>query len=367
MIPFLDLKSINARLKNELMRAAADVISGGWYVLGEEVVRFEQAFAEYCGTRHAIGVGSGLDALILILRAYRETGWLQAGDEIIVPANTYIATILSITENDLIPVLIEPDPHTFNIDPEQIERHLTKKTRAILAVHLYGQAADMNAIKVIADKHEIKVIEDAAQAHGAVLNDKKTGALGHAAAFSFYPGKNLGALGDGGAVTTDDDTLAKTLRALRNYGSAVKYENRLQGINSRLDEIQAAFLNVKLPCLDADNQRRRQIAQRYRFAIDNPLIRLPECRDDAAHVWHLFVIRTQSRERLIDYLDAQGIQTMIHYPVPPHRQLAYAEYGHLQLPLTEQLHREVLSLPISPVMSDSDVQSVADAINTFKG
>jgi dTDP-4-amino-4,6-dideoxygalactose transaminase len=370
LIPFLDLKSINAQYREELINAAARVIDSGWYIQGQEVKIFEQEFADYCGAKHCIGVANGLDALILILRAYKELGKLQEGDEVIVPANTYIASILAITENRLTPVLVEPDERTYNLSPSLIENAITPKTKAILAVHLYGQLADMHAINVIAEEHHLLVIEDAAQSHGASIHGRKAGNWGHAAGFSFYPGKNLGALGDAGAATTNDNELAQTIRALGNYGSHKKYENLYQGVNSRLDEIQAAFLRIKLKYLDAETKRRREIAIAYAQGINNPEILLPISSEASlatldAHAFHLFVIRTKQREKLQAYLAESDVQTLIHYPIAPHHQKAYQNWSNLSLPATEAIHKGVLSLPISPVMSDGEVLKVIEVVNSF--
>jgi len=365
MIKFLDLQQINAQYREELHAATTRVIDSGWYILCKEVKAFEQAFAQYCEVEHCLGVANGLDALILIFRAYKELGLLKEGDEVIVPANTYIASILSITENNLKPVLVEPDPVTYNINPELIQQAITPKTRAILAVHLYGQCADMPALKKIAQKNNLLLIEDAAQAHGATCQNKKAGNLGDAAGFSFYPGKNLGALGDGGAVTTNNQQLADVINALRNYGSQEKYVNRYQGLNSRLDELQAAILNIKLKYLDSDTQRRQDVARLYLNGINNPLVTLPAIAVGNQHVWHVFVIRTPNRTALQNYLTEKDIQTVIHYPIPPHQQEAYKAWNTMQLPITEKIHREVLSLPMSPVLSDAGVMQVIGAINEF--
>lgn len=385
-IPFLDLKAINARLRQDFIAAVTRVIDSGWYILGQEVEAFEQEFAAYCGVKYCIGVGNGLDALTLILWAYKILGFMEEGDEIIVPANTYIATILSISHNRLTPISVEPDIRTYNIDPNLIEAAITSRTRAIMPVHLYGQVADMTPIMDIARRHNLKVIEDAAQAHGAIYAGKRTGSLGDAAGFSFYPGKNLGALGDGGAITTDDDELAETIRILRNYGSDKKYHNKYKGVNSRLDEIQAALLRVKLKSLDEDNNRRREIAQYYLANIANPKIILPVIatdpydpdhstaqplnvsRSDALnlhHVWHLFVIRTRDRDQLQKHFSCHGIQTMIHYPITPHHQPGYAEWRNRNLPITEKVHAEILSLPISPLMTKEQVGDVVKVTNDY--
>lgn len=371
MISFLDLKSINDQYRKELIQASTRVIDSGWYVQGEEVKFFEQEFADYCGTKHCIGVANGLDALILILRAYKEMGKIKEGDEVIVPANTYIASILAITENRLKSVLVEPNEQTYNLSPDLIEQAITPNTKAIMTVHLYGQLADMRAINAIAKKHNILVIEDSAQAHGAHFFDRKAGNWGDASGFSFYPGKNLGALGDAGAVTTNDEKLAKTIRALSNYGSHKKYENIYQGVNSRLDEMQAAFLRVKLKRLDSETKRRQEIAIAYAQGIKSSLFILPissasKLEDIKNHAFHLFVVRCKERDKLQAYLMEHGIQTLIHYPIPPHHQKAYQSWSILSFPMTEKIHQEVLSLPVSPIMVTEDVQHVIDTINLFK-
>ena len=363
MIKFLDLKKVNDAHGAEISEAIQRVLDSGWYLLGQEGQAFEQEFADFCGANHCLGVGNGLDALILILMGYRELGIMQEGDEVIVPANTYIASILAISRAGLTPVLVEPDERTYNIDPNLIEAAITEKTKAIMPVHLYGQCADMDPICAIAQKHGLKVIEDAAQAHAATYRGRRTGSLGDAAGFSFYPGKNLGALGDGGAVTTNDDQLADAIKALRNYGSHEKYHNKYKGMNSRLDEIQAAILRVKLKYLDEDTDKRRNVANCYleelsTFRFPNSNLILPYAADYGTTAWHLFVIRHPQRDALAEHLRQAGVQTMIHYPMPPHQQEAYPELHGLNLPATEAIHREVLSLPISPVMSDADVTHV---------
>ena len=365
MINFLDLKAINNQYQQELKDACARVIDSGWYIMGNELTQFETEFAAYCGTKHAIGVANGLDALILTLRAWKELGKLQAGDEVIVQANTYIASVLAITENDLMPVLVEPNPASYNLDPATLAAAIGPKTKAILPVHLYGQLCPMPEIMAIAKQHNLLVLEDCAQAHGAEINGQRAGNWGDAAGFSFYPGKNLGALGDAGAITTNDDELAQTLKALRNYGSHKKYENLYQGVNSRLDEIQAAMLRVKLPYLEAETIRRQKISQAYRSGITNPLVTLPHTIDELAHVWHLFVVRCGKREKLQAYLAEQGIQTLIHYPVAPHKQQAYSQWNTISLPLTEEIHQQVLSLPLDPTMSEAAVAQVIAAVNGF--
>lgn len=369
MIPFLDLKNINKQYRNELIDACTRVIDSGWYIGGSELEQFEENFAEYCGVKFAIGVANGLDALILTLRAWKELGKLNDGDEVIVPSNTYIASILAITANNLTPVLVEPDIATYNIDPAKIEAAITSRTKVILPVHLYGQLADMPAIIEIANKYDLLVLEDSAQSHGAEIEGKKAGNWGDASGFSFYPGKNLGALGDAGVITTNDEKLAQMLRALRNYGSHEKYKNLVPGVNSRLDEIQAAMLDVKLKFLDRETQRRRKIANLYLTEIRNPLIKLPlndiNAEEFQQHVWHLFVIKTEHREALQKYLADNGVQTLIHYPIPPHKQQAYKEWNHLSYPISEQIHSEVLSLPIGPTLSLDDAKKVVQLCNTF--
>ena len=368
IIAFLDLKAINARHVAELKAAAARVIDCGWYVLGEEVAAFESEFAAWVGSPHCVGTSDGLSALILALRAWKEMGLLKDGDGVAVPANTYVASILAITENRLRPVLVEPDEDTFNLGAAKLAAALTPDVKAVLAVHLYGQLADMPAIAKLCRERGLLLLEDAAQAHGAQIDGVKAGAWGDAAAFSFYPTKNLGALGDAGALTCKNAKLAEMVRALRNYGSKEKYKNIVQGPNDRLDELQAAFLRVKLPHLDADNARRREIAHRYLAEISHPAVHLPAPpADPAAHVWHLFVVRVKDRATFQQRLLDQGVHTAIHYPIASHQQAAYAgELGHLKLPLTEALHREVVSLPISPVMSDEQVSRVIRTINSLR-
>lgn len=370
MIPFLDLQSINAQYRADLIEACTRVIDSGWYIGGNELSEFEQEFAAYCGSAHCIGVANGLDALVLTLRAWLELGRLQPGDEVIVPANTYIASILAISANGLTPVLVEPDEVSFNLSPANARAAITTKTRAILPVHLYGQLADMPAIMALAREYGLLVLEDAAQAHGAAIGGKKAGNWGDATGFSFYPGKNLGALGDAGAITTHDAELAHTLRALRNYGSHEKYKNLFKGVNSRLDEIQAAMLRIKLKNLDIEIYARRKIAKLYIDGIEHPQIILPvekgaDILTDGKHVWHLFVIQTDRRDALKTHLDERGVQTLIHYPFPPHKQKAYQSLATLDLPITNKIHERVLSLPISPVMKEQDVWHVIRALNSF--
>lgn len=366
MIKFLDLQKINLAHQQEIEEKLLQTFRSGWYLMGNEVKAFEEQLAAYIGAKQAIGVANGLDALRLILRGYIEMGVMQKGDEIIVPANTYIASILAISDNGLVPVLVEADLSTYNIDISKIEEKITSKTKGILIVHLYGRVVFSETLKNLATVHGLKIIEDNAQAIGAEWNGVKTGNLGDAAGFSFYPGKNLGALGDAGGVTTNDEELAKTIRALANYGSNQKYVNIYQGLNSRLDEIQAAVLGVKLKYIDAENNRRREIAKRYIAEIKNPNIILPENPEsEAEHVWHVFIIRTAEREKLQNYLTENGVQTLIHYPIPPHKQEAYKEWNNLSFPISEKIHEEVLSLPISPVMSDDEVTEIIQVINKF--
>jgi dTDP-4-amino-4,6-dideoxygalactose transaminase len=365
-ISFLDLKAINARHREGILSAVERTLDSGWYILGTELAEFEAEYARAVGVKHCIGTANGLDALVLVLKAWREMGKLGDGDEVIVQANTYIASILAITENRLKPVLVEPDPATFNIDAGRLVSSLSKRTRAILHVHLYGRISPMGPISAFAREHGLLVLEDAAQAHGASLLGRQAGSWGDAAGFSFYPTKNLGALGDAGAVTTGDDALAETLRALRNYGSRVKYLNEFQGVNSRLDEIQAAVLRVKLRALEADNAHRRRLATLYRDLIRHPEVAAPQPPETAGeHVWHQFVVRCPRREKLQAHLAACGVQTVVHYPVPPHRQQAYATWSGLSLPITESIHDEVLSLPIGPHLNEAQVGCVADSINRF--
>jgi dTDP-4-amino-4,6-dideoxygalactose transaminase len=360
MIPFLDLNAINLRHREELQAALDAVLDSGWLILGKQTEAFEQEFAAYCGSAHCIGVANGLDALHLVLQAWG----IGPGDEVIVPSNTYIATWLAVSQTGATPVPVEPDPRTCNIDPARIEAALTPCTRAIIPVHLYGQAAEMGAIMALAGRHGLKVLEDAAQGHGATIGSRRAGALGHAAAFSFYPGKNLGALGDGGAITTSDTELADRLRVLRNYGSRIKYQNEVRGFNSRLDELQSAFLRTKLSRLDDDNRRRDEIAARYTAGLAGlDALTLPEVRPGHGHVWHLYVVRHPQRDALQQRLASAGVGTMIHYPIPPHRQAAYCDLGLPAgaLPISEQIHREVLSLPMGPTLSPDEADAVIAA------
>ncbi|TCN57479.1 DegT/DnrJ/EryC1/StrS family aminotransferase [Flavobacterium circumlabens] len=378
MIPFLDLKKINKPYETAFQEKLKSVLDSGWYILGKEVETFEKAFAAYCKTEYCIGTGNGFDALTLIFKGYITLGKLQKGDEVIVPANTYIASILAIIEADLVPVLVEPKLETYNLNPDLIQEKITLKTKAILAVHLYGQLAEMDQINEIANQNNLLVVEDAAQSHGAFENsnrvkipnsnnttlievEKSLGAM----AYSFYPGKNLGALGDGGAITTNDSALAKVLFSLRNYGSEKKYYNEYIGVNSRLDEIQASFLNLKLPNLNADNGKRRSVAKRYLSEIKNEKIVLPVWDFSNSHVFHLFVIRTSDREDLQEYLTQNTIQTVIHYPIPVHKQKAFPDWNHLSFPITEKIHQEVLSLPMSPVLTESEVDFIIAVLNKY--
>ena len=365
MIPFLNLKGVNVQYREELIRAITDALDSGWYILGEKVKFFEREFSEYCGVKETIGTGNGMDALTLIIRAYKEIGIFREGDEILVPANTFIATILAITENRLKPVLVEPDINTYNIDVNLLEENITDRTKAIMAVHLYGLVGYSDKMQEIADKRGLKIIEDAAQAHGAAYKGRKTGSLGDASGFSFYPAKNLGALGDAGAVTTNDAKLAETIRALRNYGSHKKYENLYKGVNSRLDELQAAVLSVKLKYLDEENKKRREITKQYLGGIKNAKLILPEAGDYESHVWHLFVVRTEERDKFQKYLLENGIETLIHYPVPPHKQKAYSEWNAQKYPITEEIHNTVLSLPLYPTLTEAEIQKVIEACNAF--
>lgn len=365
MIKFLDLRKINAQYREELNEAAMRVIDSGWYLLGTELKEFENNYAKFCGSKYALGVGNGLDALSLIFKAYMELGTMEKGDEVIVPANTYIASILAISDNGLVPVFVEPNIKTYNLDSSQIEKSITPKTKAILTVHLYGQNSIDQEMLNICDNYSLKLVEDAAQSHGAIWKGKVTGSIGDATGHSFYPGKNLGALGDSGAVTTNDDVLAKAIVALRNYGSHKKYENIYQGMNSRMDEIQAAFLNVKLKYIEKDIAARRNVAKCYLENIKNPLIILPEAINELEHVWHLFVIRTNQRDRLKKYFLDNDIQTLIHYPIPPNLQKAYISYNNLKFNITNKIHNEILSLPMSPVLTNEEIEKIIMVLNDF--
>lgn len=366
MIKFLDLQKVNLQYQNEIEAKLLEVFRSGWYLMGNQLSNFEKNLSEYIGAKHTIGVANGLDALRLILRGYIELGVMNIGDEIIVPSNTYIASILAISDNGLVPILVEPEINTYNIDISKIEEKITSKTKGILIVHLQGRVVFSDSLKEIAQKHNLKIIEDNAQAIGAEWNGIKSGNLGDAAGFSFYPGKNLGALGDAGAVTTNDDDLMKAIRALANYGSNQKYVNIYKGLNSRLDEIQAAVLDIKLKYIDNENKIRREISKRFIDEIKNPAIILPEYpADENEHVWHVFVIRSERRDELQKYLTENGVQTLIHYPIPPHKQEAYKVWNDLSFPISEKIHAEVLSLPISPVMDDHEISKIIDIINKF--
>lgn len=361
MIKFLDLEKVNNRFRTDIDARIKQILDKGWYLQGEENEKFSKNFADYCGTKYSVGVANGLDAINLIIRAFG----FGEGDEIIVPSNTYIATILAISENGCTPVLVEPNINTYNIDPDLIEAKITDKTKAIIVVHLYGQVVQMEKIWALAKKYNLKVIEDSAQAHGAIYQGKRVGNLSDASAFSFYPGKNLGCMGDGGAVTTNDETIFKKVKAIANYGSDRKYHHIYKGINSRLDEIQAAVLDVKLAHLDSDNARRKEISKYYRENITNSRIILPKVYDEKAHVWHIFAVRTDNRDALQKHLEANDIQTNIHYPTPPHKQGAYKEWEHLSFPISEEIHKTILSLPISPVMTDEEVKKVVEVVNAY--
>lgn len=363
MIKFLDLKKINDKYGVDINAAISEVLDSGWYLLGQKNNEFAKNFAEFCGVKYFVGVANGLDAINLIIRAYD----FSKGDEIIVPANTYIALILAISENGCTPVLVEPNINTYNIDVDLIEQHITEKTKAILVVHLYGQSVQMEKVWQLAEKYNLKIIEDCAQAHGGLYQNRRIGNLGDAGAFSFYPGKNLGALGDAGGITTNDLELYKKIKAIANYGSEIKYHNIYKGVNSRLDEVQAAVLNVKLPYIDVDNEYRRKIAEFYLNNINNTQVILPNVAERLAHVWHIFAVRVANRENFITYLKEHGVETLIHYPIPPHKQVAYREWNHLAFPITEKIHAEVVSLPISPVMTMLEVEKVVGLINEYKG
>ncbi|MDN3643783.1 DegT/DnrJ/EryC1/StrS family aminotransferase [Lutimonas halocynthiae] len=365
MIKFLDLQKINAQYEQELKEAAVKVIDSGWYLIGKELDSFEQNYASFCGTKYCLGVANGLDALRLIFRAYIELGLMKKGDEVIVPANTYIASVLAISDNSLVPVFVEPNEQTYNLDSEKIEKVITNKTKAILTVHLYGQNSVDEKILEVCKKNDLKLVEDAAQSHGALWQGKVMGSIGDAAGHSFYPGKNLGALGDAGAVTTSDETLAKTIKGLRNYGSEKKYENIYKGFNSRLDEIQAAFLNVKLKYIQNDIKARRDIAYYYLKNINNSNITLPNVLSKEGHVWHVFVVRCKKRDALQKFLMDNGIQTLIHYPIPIFRQKAYKEFNHMNYSITDMIHKEVLSIPISSVLDKTSLQKIIGVINSF--
>jgi dTDP-4-amino-4,6-dideoxygalactose transaminase len=366
MIKFLDLQKINEQYVDEFKEAFDRVLKSGWFILGKEVQIFENEFAAYCGSKYCVGVANGLDALILILEGYKELGLMKEGDEVIVPANTYIASIIAISKAGLKPILCEPRMDTYLINPELIESLITSRTKAILPVHLYGQLCEMDAINAVAQKHGLKVIEDSAQSHGAVYKTgNKSGNLGDASGFSFYPGKNLGALGDAGAITTNDEELAKTIKALRNYGSQVKYHNLYKGINSRLDELQAALLGVKLKYLDKETNYRQNVASVYLSEIKNTKVILPNVAEAHTHVWHLFPVRVKDRQHFQQYLTDKQIETVIHYPLPPHKQPAYKELSNMHFPISEQVHNEIISLPISPIIPESEMKYIIETVNNY--
>lgn len=366
MIKFLDLKKLNARFDNQFKETYNNFLSTGRYILGDGVKDFETNFASYCGTNYCIGTGNGLDALVLIFKAYIELGKLKKGDEVLVPANTYIASVLSVIHSGLTPVFVEPDSETFNISPLAIMKALTPKTKAILVVHLYGQLAEINTICSIAKENSLLVIEDAAQAHGAIYNDgKRAGNLGDVAGFSFYPSKNLGTLGDGGGVTTNNEELASIIFKLRNYGTSSKYVNDYIGYNSRLDEIHALFLDIKLKKLDDDNARRVQIAKRYHLMINNRKIKLPYFSNTDNHVFHQFVVCVADREEFVDYLTNNHVETLIHYPIPPHKQKAFSKFGNLKLPVTEHIHDIVVSIPLNPILTEAEISTIIELLNAY--
>lgn len=367
MIPFLDLKKINAQYRNEIIEAMTKVLDSGWYILGNDTTKFEKDFAAYCGTKHAIGVANGLDALVLILRAYKEMGKLKEGDHVIVPANTYIATILAILENKLVPVLTEPELDTYNLCPKAVRTNYTDKVKAIMPVHLYGRLCNMEDINKFAKEKGLLVIEDSAQSQGAEFNEKKAGNLGDASGFSFYPGKNLGALGDAGAITTNDDELAKTVRVLRNYGSEVKYVNKYKGVNSRLDELQSAILNVKLKYLDTENEIRRKASEFLCANIKNDKITLPVLDAHRENnVWHVFPVRVEDRNKFMSHLEAKGVATLIHYPIPPHKQEALKDLNLSDnYQVTTKIHEQIVSLPMSPVITEEELAQIVSACNSY--
>jgi dTDP-4-amino-4,6-dideoxygalactose transaminase len=366
MIKFLDLQKLNKSYEADFVKVHQEFLQSGRYILGKQVAQFEKNFADYCGTKYCIGVANGLDALILILRGYIEIGKLQKGDEVIVPANTYIASILAIIEAGLEPVFVEPDIETFNISIEGIKEAITWKTRVIMPVHLYGELANMNAINTLAKEQNLIVVEDAAQAHGASNNKGiRAGNLGYAAGFSFYPSKNLGALGDGGAITTNDDKLAAIVMKMRNYGCSSKYVNDVKGVNSRLDEVQAMYLNIKLKDLDSQNKKRVEIAKKYLDNISTHKIKLPQYSGDDDHVFHQFVVRVENRDNFINYLKENNVETLIHYPIPPHKQKALSEYNHFSFPNTETIHEQVVSIPLNPILLDNEVNTIIELLNTY--
>ncbi|MEZ8128748.1 DegT/DnrJ/EryC1/StrS family aminotransferase [Enterovibrio norvegicus] len=368
MINFLNLKKINSQYRDEIIESITRVIDSGWYILGNEVSQFEKEFAKYCDRKYCVGVANGLDALVLVLKAWKEMGRLKEGDEVILPANTFIASVLAVSESGLVPVFVEPSADSYNLDVNKIEKSITSKTKAILPVHLYGQLAEMYQIREIADRYSLLVLEDSAQAHGASSSQVKAGAFGDAAGFSFYPGKNLGALGDGGAIVTNDDELYEVLCSLRNYGSKTKYVNEYIGVNSRLDEIQASILRIKLNYIESDIERRREIATIYRTQINNPRVKintLSLSQGEESHVWHLFVVESEDREKFIKFLADNGVQAAIHYPIPPHKQKAYSKYNELSFPITEKIHDSIVSLPMDPTLTLSEIEHIISVVNKY--
>ena len=365
MIPFLNLKDINQSMSDEILEVVRQVVESGWYLNGKFTKQFEENYSKYIGVKNTVGVGNGLDALRIILRAYIEMGFINEGDEVIVPANTYIASVLAITENRLKPIFIEPDSNTFQIDYTKIEEAIGPNTKAIMIVHLYGRCAFDKSIGNLCERYGLKLIEDNAQAHGCSLYGKKTGTFGDATGHSFYPGKNLGAMGDAGAITTDDDELANVVRAIANYGSYSKYYSDFKGLNSRLDEIQAAILDVKLKYLDQDISKRKVVAIRYMTEIQNAKIFIPSLQNYDSHVFHLFPVLVQNRSAFQKYLADNGIQSLIHYPIPPHRQKCYSEYSNLYLPITDMIHEQELSLPMSPTLKTSEISHIIDIVNKW--
>lgn len=365
MIKFLDLHKVNDRFKAELQDKMIEVLNSGHFILGKEVENFEKEFAHYCGSKYCVGTASGLDALTLILKGYVALGKLKKGDEVIVPANTFYATVLSVIQAELKPILVEPNLETYNITAQGIKASITSNAKAIIAVHLYGQLADVESLKQLAEEEQLLLIEDAAQAHGAELNGIKAGNLSHASAFSFYPTKNLGCLGDGGAITTSDKELYNCLKSLRNYGSDKKYSYEFLGMNSRLDELQAAFLRVKLKYLDNDNAVRKAIAKKYLDNISNPKVKLPNNNQSNSHVYYVFTLRVEDRDNFITYLKNNKIESHVHYPIAPNEQKALSQLNALNLPVTKSIHKTIVSIPISPVMTNEEIQCVIDIINTY--
>jgi len=372
MIPFYNLKKLNKEYKNKFFKSLNKVYDSGYYIIGSETEKFENNFSKICNVKYCVGVGNGLEALALSFRAFIEMKVMKEGDEVIVPANTYIASVLAISTNNLKPVFVEPNNSTYNIDENKIESKITKKTKAILVVHLYGQVCNMLKIKKIAKKYNLKIIEDAAQAHGATFKDKPAGSLGDVGCFSFFPGKNIGAIGDAGAITTNDRNLSKTIKSLRNYGeneykrsSVRKYTNQFKGYNSRIDEVQALILNLKLANIKRDNAKRKNIANFYIKNIKNPKLKLPMVAENTSHVWHLFTIRTKNRKSLVNHLNKNNISSMVHYPIPPHKQKAYKEYNDLKFPITELIHKEIISIPASIILKKNELKKIVDILNRY--